>query len=182
MAVRLILVFSLVLLGFDQPKLVKMKLDDGTRISIPEGWRPMDDMDFRDRYPSVRAPIGAFTNEERLVDFSVNISATRWPDTDQTLAQQFFKSSIMNMFDKVTMIDEGTRELHGKKFIFFEFESRINGNRQKEGEQNAIAKYSYIQYYVGKDRTLVFSFNCPQRAKVDWQGIAKQMMLAIRVK
>jgi hypothetical protein len=182
MAVRLILIVSLILMGFDQPKLVKMKLEDGTRISIPEGWRPMDDADFRDRYPSVRAPIAAFTDDQRVVDFSVNISATRWPDTNHALAKQFFKASLMNMFDKVTMIDEGVRELHGKKFIYFEFESRINGNRQKEGEQNPVVKYTYQQYYLTPGRTLVFSFNSPQRLKEEWHVAAKEMMMAIRVK
>src|SRR5689334_6173541 len=118
MAFRFFLLFSLVLMGFDQPKLIKTKVADGITVSIPQGWRPMDGLDFTDRYPSVRAPLAAFTNEERLVDFSVNISATRWPDTNHTLAQQFFKSSIANMFDRVDFISEGVKTIHGKKFIY----------------------------------------------------------------
>jgi hypothetical protein len=174
-------VFVVLLMAFDQPKLVKTKVAEGITVSVPEGWRPMDGLDFTERYPSVRAPLAAFTNEERLVDFSVNISATRWPDTDLLLAQKFFKSSISNMFDRVQMIDEGIQEVHGKKFIYFEFESRVNGNKMKEGFTDPILKYSYIQYYLESKRTLVFSFNCPKREKEVWQSSAQAIMKSIRI-
>jgi hypothetical protein len=174
-------VFLVFLMGFDQPKLVKTKVADGITVSIPEGWRPMDGLDFTERYPSVRAPLAAFTNEERLVDFSVNISATRWPDADLPLAQKFFKSSISNMFDRVQMINEGIYDVHGKKFIYFEFESRVNGNRAKEGMTDPVIKYSYIQYYIEGKRTLVFSFNCPKRERENWQSTAQGMMKSVRI-
>src|SRR5688572_7902896 len=103
------LLFLLILTAFDQPKLVTKKLPNGISISVPKDWRPMDGLDFTERYPSVRAPLAAFTDEERLVDFSVNVSATQWPDADREMASKFFKSSVMNMFNRVEMIDEGTK-------------------------------------------------------------------------
>lgn len=182
MPVRLFLLISMFFMGLDQPKLVKTKVADGITVSIPEGWRPMDDMDFRDRYPSVRAPLAAFTNQERLVDFSVNISATRWPDTNLELAKQFFKASITNMFDRVQMIQEGIREVHGKKFIYFEFESRVNGNQAKEGLRDPVMKYTYQQFLVEPGRTLVFSFSAPRREREMWQTTASAIMTSIKVK
>jgi hypothetical protein len=179
---RFFLLISLLLVGFDQPKLVKTKVADGITVSIPQGWRPMDALDFTDRYPSVRAPLAAYTNEERLVDFSVNISATRWPDTNLEVAKQFFKSSISNMVDRVEMISEGIEEVHGKKYVFFEFESRINGNAAKEGLRDPVLRYSYLQYLVEPGRTLVFSFNCPRRERESWQPVARAMMKTIKIK
>src|SRR5687767_10599646 len=110
---RFFLLFVVLLMAFDQPKLVKTKVADGITVSVPQEWRPMDGLDFTERYPSVRAPLAAFTDQERRVDFSVNISATRWPDADLVLAQQFFKASLSNMFDRVDMISEGMYEIHG---------------------------------------------------------------------
>ena len=182
MVLRFFMLFSLVLFGFDQPKLVKTKVADGITVSIPQGWRPMEGLDFTERYPSVRAPIAAYTNEERLVDFSVNISATRWPDTNHALAQQFFKSSISNMFDKVDFISEGIRSVHGRKFIYFEFESRVQGNRTQEGLQDPVLKYTCLQYYLEPGRTLVFSFNAPKRDRESWQATARAMMMSIKIK
>jgi hypothetical protein len=170
------------LMAFDQPKLVKTKVADGISVSIPKDWRAMDGMDFSERYPSVRAPLAAFTNNERLSDFSVNISATQWPDADLEIAQQFFKSSINNMFDKVEWIGEGIHEVHGKKYIYFEFESRVNGNKQQEGYSDPVMRYTYLQYLVQPKRTLVFSFNCPRRERENWQPTARSIMKSITVK
>jgi hypothetical protein len=179
---NLFLLFLMFLVGFDQPKLVKIKVADGITVSIPEGWKPMDGLDFIERYPSVRAPLAAFTDNDRLVDFSVNISATRWPDANLALAQQFFKASISSMFDRVEMISEGVHEVHGKKFVYFEFESRVNGNKGNEELSDPVLKYSYLQYYIEPKRTLVFSFNCPRRLRAEWQASAQAMMKSVKIR
>jgi hypothetical protein len=64
----------LVLLAFHvPPKLVKTKVTDDITVMLPRDFRPMDELDFSQRYPSVRKPIAAYSNENRDVDFSVNI-------------------------------------------------------------------------------------------------------------
>lgn len=179
---RVLLIVLVGLAGFDQPKLVKTKVAEGITVSIPQGWRPMDGLDFMERYRSVRAPLAAYTNEERLADFSINISATQWPDAKLDMAKSFFKASLKNMFDRVEIISEGIQEVHGKKFIFFEFESRINGNPRKEGLRDPILKYTYQQYLVEPDRTLVFSFNCSKRERETWQPVARAIMKSVKIK
>ena len=169
------------LVAADRPKLVKVKVTDDITVSIPQEWNPMDALDFTQRYPSVRAPLAAYTNIDRTIDFSVNISATQWPDSDLEMAQQFFKASLVSMFDRVEMINEGVQEVNKKKFIFFEFDSRINGTRQ-EGQQDPVLRYTYIQYLLEPGKTLVFSFNCSRREKQDWQETARVMMKSIKVK
>src|SRR5688572_8264832 len=129
----------------DKPKLTKVKVNDAITVSVPKDWLPMQDEDIAQRYPSVRKPLMAYTNQERVADFSVNVSATQWPDDDIDLAKKFFKSGLVNVFDRVDMIDEGIREVRGKKLIFFEFESRINGIRQQEGQKDPVLRYTYIQ-------------------------------------
>jgi hypothetical protein len=86
------------------------------------------------------------------------------------------------MFDRVEIIKEGIHEVHGKKFIYFEFESRVNGNRAKEGFTDPVIRYSFIQYYIEKGRTLVFSFNCPRRGREEWQSSAGAIMKSVRIK
>ncbi len=182
MSRKFLLLLPLVFLSSGDIKLVKVKVNRNITISVPKDWRPMDDLDFSQRYPSVRAPLAAFTDENRLVDFSVNISATRWPDANLELASRFFKSSLTNMFDRVTMISEGIHEIRGQSYIYFEFESRVNGSRDDLANADPVLKYSYIQYLVQPERTLVFSFNCPRRDRQTWEGTAKEMMQAVKVK
>jgi hypothetical protein len=179
---KFLLLLALVMVSFDQAKLVKTKITDDITVSVPKDWKPMDGLDFLERYPSVRAPIAAFTNEARDADFSVNISATRWPDTNLDIAQKFFKASLSNMFDRVQIINEGSRELRGKKFIYFEFESRVNGNRQVEGNTDPVLKYTYLQYLIEPHRTLVFSFNCARSDRPAWEASADAIMNSVKVK
>ena len=178
----LIFTACIALLAFDQPKLVKTKVGDNITVMIPETWKPMDALDFTERYPSVRAPLAAFTNAERMADFSVNISATQWPDANLELAQKFFKSSLVNMFDRVEFVEEGVHEVNKKKYVYFIFESRVNGNRSAVGETDPVTRYSYVQYLIEPKRTLVFSFSCPRKLRSEWEETAKQMMKSIKVK
>lgn len=178
-----LIIFLLIFSAFvEKPKLVKTKLAEGMSASIPASFKPMDEMDFTQRYPSVRAPLAAFTNEDRDADFSVNISATQWPDADVAMASKFFRAGLVNLFDKVDFISEGVREVHGKQFIYFEIESRMSGTKTNEENRSPISKYTYIQYLVEKDRTLVFTFSCQARARQDWQETALLVMKSLKIK
>lgn len=178
----LFLVILVILTASDKPKLTKIKVNQDLTIYVPNTWRAMDAMDFSQRFPSVRAPLAAYTSEDRMVDFAVNVSATQWPDADVEISKKFFKASLMNMFDRVEMIKEGVHEVNKKKFIFFEFNSRMNGNRKDEGSKDPILRYTYVQYLVETGRTLVFSFSCERRMQEDWQSTAREMMSKIKVK
>ncbi len=170
------------LFAFSPSKLVKTKVAEGIVISLPTELQPMVEDDIILRYPSVRAPLAAYTDVNRTLDFSVNISATQWPDTDLEIASKFFKSSITNLFDRVDMIEEGIHTIHKKKYIFFEFESRVNGNKMNLGEQQPVFRYTYIQYLIEPGRTLVISFNCPKAIREDWQENVRAMMKSVKVK
>ncbi len=163
-------------------RFTKTKISEDIVVLLPQSFRPMDDMDFSQRYPSVRKPIAAYTNAAREVDFSVNISATQWPDADVEIARQFFKAGLLNMFDGVDMISEGIQTLKGKQFAYFEFESRIRGDKLKQEFREPVLHYTYIQYRIESDRTLVFSFNCPRRLREEWQGTAHKVMRSIKMK
>jgi hypothetical protein len=168
--------------GFSVSKLIKTKIANGITVSLASEFIPMTPEDVTQRFPSVRAPLGAYTTEDRLVDFSVNISATQWPGTDYAMTQKFFKAGIYNLYDKVEMIGEGIHDIHKRKFIYFEFESRTNGDRRTLGNSDPILKYTYIQYVILPERTLVFTFSCPKDLKPQWQKTAHSMMKSVQIK
>lgn len=177
-----LLILTTLLPSQETPKLVKTKVSDEISVMLPKDFVPMGDLDFTQRYPSVRKPIGAFTNPDHDVDFSANISATSWPDGDLEMAQKFFKSGIVNMFDRVEFISEGIQEVNGKRLIYFEFESRVRGDRSSLGMEDAVLKYSYLEYYLDGSRTVAFSFHCPQRLRQDWEETAGKIMKSIKIK
>ncbi len=174
--------FLLSLLAFAPTKMVKIKVGDGITVTLPSTLAPMTEEDIVVRYPSVRAPLGAYTNQNRDTDFSVNISATQWVQADIEIAAKFFKSGIYNLYDRVDIINSGIQTVNKKKFIFYEFESRVNGNKMKESERQPVFRYSYVQYYIEKGRTLVFAFNCPKDQRDQWQNSARAIMKSIKLK
>lgn len=176
------LILLVLLTALIPSKLVKTKVSDGITVALPPELLPMTPEDIAQRFPSVRAPLGAYSDQERVVDFSVNISATKWPDGNVAMAKDFFKTSLYNLYDRVELISEGTQLLHKKEFIYFEFQSRTSGDRRKQGFQDPILLYTYIQYLVEPRRTLVFTFTCPTDRREDWEATAKEIMKSIRVK
>lgn len=179
------ILLSIIIIGlfaFSPSKLVKIKVADGISVSLPEELKPMTEEDIVLRYPSVRAPLAAYTDENRTLDFSMNTSATQWPDANLEMASKFFKAGITNLYDRVDIISEGIYTVHKQKYIFFEFESRINGNKMNLGEQQPVFKYTYIQYLVQPNRTLVISFSCPKAIREEWQETAHVIMQSVKVK
>ncbi len=182
MKTNLLIVAILLAFGFAPPKLTKTKVADGISVALPRGLSVMTPEDIVQRYPSVRAPLAAYTDVNRTADFSVNVSATQWPDENLEIAKKFFKAGITNLYDRVDFISEGVQTIHKRKYIFFEFESRVNGNKMKMGEQSPMYRYTYIQYLIEKDRALVFSFNCPKDLRQEWQPTVHAMMKSVTVK
>ncbi len=173
----------LILNGVDDGhKLVKTKINNDITVSIPKELVAMTPDDIALRHPSVRKPIAAFSDPDRIVDFSIKTSATQWPDGDLEMSMKFFKSGIYNLYDRVEMIDEGIQEIHKKKYIFFEFDSRINGDKRDLGNQDSVLNYTYILYLVEKNRTLVITFTCLEHVKEEWQETASAIMKSLRVK
>jgi hypothetical protein len=176
------LIISFLLFGFAIPKLNRTKVAEGITISLPASLLPMTQDDIVQRYPSIRAPLGAYTNEMRSADFSINTSATQWPDENTEMAKKFFRSGITNLYDRVDFIAEGIHEVNSKKFIFFEFESRVNGTKLQMGETSPIYRYTYIQYLIQKEKALVFSFNCPRDQRSEWQETVRAIMKTPKIK
>lgn len=165
-----------------QDKLVKTKVNDNITVSLPESFYAMTPEDIAQRYPSVRSPIGAYTNEQRMVDFSVNISATQWRPQDIEIAKDFFKASLLNLYDRVDMLHEDIKTIGKRQYIVFEFESRINGDHYSLDTKDPVRTYTYIQYLIVKGKTIVFSFNCPIRFEEQWRPVAPKIMDSIEIK
>src|SRR5258708_8793531 len=96
--------FLLSLLAFAPTKMVKIKVGDGITVTLPSTLAPITEEDIVVRYPSVRAPLGAYTNQNRDTDFSLYISATQWGQADIEIAPTFLNSEIYNILHPFTTI------------------------------------------------------------------------------
>ena len=98
-------------------KWTKTKVNEDITVRLPPDFYEMTPSDIAQRYPSVRQPLGAWTNDQRLVDISIKISATQWRYSDTPMAKEFFKASVMNLYDKVEFDQDLVEEINGKNFI-----------------------------------------------------------------
>ena len=178
-------IFLMIVLIFSMPvqegKWKKVKIGENINMSIPDGFYEMTPEDIAQRYPSVRRPLAAYTNSMRLVDISVKISATQWRSADIPIAKDFFKASIVNLYDRVEFSKESVETINGKDFIVFVFDSRINPDQTLEGRES-VRKFNHVMYLIEDGQTYVFTLQCPAQMKQDWVEAAEQMMQSVKVR
>jgi hypothetical protein len=161
---------------------VRTNVNDEISLMLPKDFYAMTPEDIAQRYPSVRSPIGAYTNPDRVIDVSVKVSATQWGENDIELASKFFKSSIMNLYDQVNFTREELVEIDGKNYAVFEFDSRISGEEFALETTRAVRNYNYVQYVIHGGQTLVFSLQCPSPLRESCEAMGRRMMESIKLK
>ncbi len=173
----------LALFSFTSDKLVKVKLNDKVTIFIPESFSSMTNEDMNLRYESYRLPLALYSDPSRLVDFGVNRSYSMWQQegkpADLKMMGKFYEASFMELYDKVTFIDKGIKEVNGHKFLFFEFQSVVF---PENDYQDSARKYTYLMYGLSEGTTYLFNFTCAQNLQEEWQPTARNIMSQIKLK
>jgi len=175
----ILILFTLALLSFTSDDLVKVKLNSEVTVYIPESFSPMTKEDMKIRYQSYRVPLALYTDESRLVDFGVNRSFTQWQGKDLAMMGKFYEASLMELYDKVTFIDKGIKEVNGHQFVYFEFNSLVY---PENDYQDSVKKYTYLMYALTGGTSYIFNFSCDKRLQKEWQATAQQMMSQIKLK
>ncbi len=167
------------LFAFTAQKLVKVKLNEQVTIYVPETFTPMSQADMKMRYESYRIPLALYTDPQRVVDFGVNRSYSRWQASDLAMMADFYQASLLELYDRVTFIDKGIKEINGNSFAYFEFNSVVYPENEF---QDSARKYTYLMYGISEGTTYVFNFTCDTYVQKDWQETAHEMMEAVKLK
>lgn len=176
------LAFTLLIIlsfGFTGEKLTKVKINEEVTIYVPKNFTPMTPQDMEQRYESYRLPLALYTDPDRLIDFGVNRSYSRWQEKDLEMMEEFYKSSILELYDKVKFLDEGIKEVKGHRFVFFEIQTIVYPENKF---QDSVRKYTYLMYGISEGTTYLFNFTCPEAMQDEWQPTAQQMMESIKLK
>ncbi|MFP4342197.1 MAG: hypothetical protein ACLFQO_17250 [Cyclobacteriaceae bacterium] len=174
-----VLTFAFHMPGSD---LVKKQLTENIQVSLPATFLPMDENMLSERYLSARKPIAAFTNENQLVDFTVNTSNTRWGVDDLPILKDFYKASLMELYDEVEFSRAEIEEINKQPYVVFEFTSVVRPEENAMSMQQPVLKYTRVQYTVYDNETLVFNFSCPQMRQQEWAPTAREIMQSIKLK
>lgn len=175
----LFFVILLISVNVDAQKLVKHKLTDNISVSLPKDFYTMSDEDKAQRYESARLPIALYTDPDRLVDFGVNRSYSTWQQGDLNMVEEFYRASIIELYDKVKFISKGVKNVNKHDFVYFEFESVVYPENDFQGN---IAKYTYLMYGLEGGTTYLFNFTCELGARNQWQSRAHEIMESVKLK
>ena len=164
-----------------QGKLLKTKVNDDITMLLPQEFTSMSDGERIDKFVSSRTPLAIYTSQDRTVDFAINTNIMPWVDGDEEKLRSFYKGTYETLFDEVKYFQDTVKEINGKKFIVFEFESSLADENAFSGTKKE-SYYSYIQYTSYKNQVLLFNFGCKPRQMREWQPVAGEMMESVRVK
>ncbi|WMJ71736.1 hypothetical protein RCC89_00915 [Cytophagaceae bacterium ABcell3] len=163
--------FIIVISSVSAQQLGKRKVADGVKVALPKDFTKMTDDDIVVRYYTHKKPLALYTSEDRNIGFGFNIASVSWQFTDLELLRKFYKATVLSMFNKVDLINEGVKTVNGQEYAFLEFTSNVD----------RIKNYFYVQYIIVHDRIFVFHMMCPVQGKQKWAPVAHEVMESIKV-
>jgi len=169
--IPIIICFPFILTNAVAQKLKTVKLMDGVKVSLPKEFSQMTDDDVAQKYPSTKKPLVLYTNPDRIIDFGLNVTKSKFPGNDLELLRGIYKSTFLHMYNKVTFIQDEIKTINKRKFINFEFIAEFEGQRT----------YSNLMYTLVKDQVFLFNFTCPQPVYQKWQATANAIMPTIKM-
>lgn len=163
-----------------QTKMVTHKINDEISYVVPESFNLMSKGDRIEKYVSSREPLAMHASVDGEINYGVNWNPMQWMDGDEQVIHDFYKASILSMFDQVEFIQNEIKEINGKKFVVFEFISML---RTENAFSNKSSRnYTYIQYTSYNEQVLLFNFACKARLMNQWQPVANDIMNSVKVK
>ncbi len=165
-----------------QHKLKKTKISDNITMELPEDFRAATAAEILQKNISSKPPIALYTDYHQQVDVVINETSNTWQGNDLKIIQGLYKSNIANLFTEVQFLKEEIVQVGGRDFIVFEFISRVTDANETFGDGLAVAKYTYIQYTLHKNKILLFNFSSPARDQQKWQPLTHEIMNSVRVK
>lgn len=165
---------------FSQDKMVKHQINDEISYLVPSSFTLMSTSDRLQKFVSAREPLAMHSTMDREVDLGINWNPMRWTAKDDETVYGFYKASIQSMFDNVEFIQDGIKEVNGKKFIVFEFISSLRSENAFSGTKSS-RYYTYIQYTSYNNQVLLFNFGCKARLMSTYQSVASDIMNSVKV-
>lgn len=180
--VILALLISSTYIATAQIEMERVKVTKEISMEVPVTFTPLSMAELYQKYVSARPPIAMYSSPDRQIDLGVNENSSTWVEDDLEILKSFYKANIANLFSEIEFLQEDIKQIGDRRYVVFEFVSRVTDEESTFGNNSAITKYSYLQYTIKDDRVLLFNFTCPARLQSRWQDPAKQIMESIRIK
>lgn len=155
----------------DIPLNRKTVLSGKATMLIPEGFELMNAEMMASKYSKTGyQPTEVYTNEEGTINIALNYTHNKAEEKDL----QGMKTTMEGQFKQPTIefIQSSLQEINGRKYISMEFITPASDSRI----------YNLIQITSLEGRLAMFTFNCTENYRKDWQITGKKIMKSIEMK
>lgn len=165
-----------------EDKFVRIDISEEITVSLPESFQVMTEDQMQRKFLSARPPLAAYTSPDQVADFGISAANTRWQASDLPILKDFYRSSLLELYDEVDFLDEGIHTVNGSEMAFFEFTSVVKEDENAVVPKSPVRSYTYAQYAIHQDKALVFTFSCPLQRQSQWQPTAQKVMTSVKLK
>ena len=160
---------------------VRTEIYEGVSVDLPKSFQPMTEAQLQENYLAARRPLAAYTDPNQQVAFGLNVSNTRWQPGDLPMLKDFYRASLLELYDEVKFLTETVQEVNGQPFAIFEFVSVVRPDEDEISfaNQKPIRRYTYVQYTVYQQKTWVFDFSVPAQDQATWQPVTRHLMESV---
>ncbi|MEQ8810023.1 MAG: hypothetical protein RIE59_13205 [Imperialibacter sp.] len=158
------------------------KVTDYITVSLPSDFRPMNEQEINSKYVYTRRPMALYTDYGVTVDFGINRGNNQWAQGDLTILKDFYKANISSLYDEVSFTKDAIETINGREFAVFEFVAIVKPEEDAITNESALRTYSYIQYTIVNNQTLVFTLSSPYQHIRKWKDLAPRIMQSVSIK
>ena len=155
----------------NMPLNIKTVLSGKATMLIPEEFKLMDAEMLASKYPQTgHQPTEVYTNEEGTINIALNYTQNKAEEKDlpgvkKTMESQFNQPTI-------EFIQSSMQEIYGRKYIRLEFVTPAADSKI----------YNLLQITSLEGRLAMFTFNCTENYRRDWEATGKEIMQSIEMK
>ena len=151
----------------------KISLFRGTAaIAAPAILTKMNEQAWKLKYGAMPQPELAISDS--AAEINLLGERTEQPCSESQLAQykDFRIANLKKTRKDITIIDQGIKEVNGKKLAFLKFMSQAADSRI----------FNYYFFAVVDKKIIMFTFNCMEKHRKAWEKAADAMAESLRVK
>jgi hypothetical protein len=147
-------------------------LDNKIELLVPKGWKPMSEDLVKIKYPGARPPKYVLSDITGGISLAFNHTDSRATQEQIETYKGVLKSSLTDAFPEAEWIEDGVKEINGKKVGF----CKVITNAQSGKIYNQM-------FFTDVDgKLLICSFNVVDTKMKDWRAAADEIMNSLTIK
>ncbi|MBN8854038.1 MAG: hypothetical protein BGO55_06585 [Sphingobacteriales bacterium 50-39] len=170
---RLFILLLLPTLGFSQSKLKSISLFDGRiELKVPKRMAEMSDEMWALKYRSRERPPMVLTDDDGEVNLLASGTRQQATESQMTDFVDFQMDQLKKQRSDLVILDHGVKTVNEKNVGFFKFFSTAADQKV----------FNYYFFIIVEGKVVLFTFNCIDKLRNDWEDTADKIVASLKVK